>query len=177
MTLTKRGGRPFDRAQGRLERAQRVEGRQRLAHAAELCATLLGIGRLPFAPGTLGSLAAALLLFPLAAWPSLLAAVLVILAAVAVWSAGAVAARMKVRDPSRVVIDEALGMGLILAMCPPGGVASLLVGFVLFRAFDVIKPPPLRALERLPGGLGIVADDVGAAFYTIALLWLLHLVG
>ena len=144
-----------------------------IATAAERCATLLGVGRLPLAPGTWGSLVAALVFFPLQGSPAVLAVGLGVLGAVAVWSAGEVAVRLKVRDPSRVVIDEALGMGLGVACTP--GLPGLALGFFLFRAFDVIKPPPLKALERLPGGLGIVADDIGAALYTILVLWLLRL--
>ena len=148
-----------------------------LDRAADLVASLGGIGLAPFAPGTAGSLAGCLALYPLRGSGAPLAAALLALFPAAVWSAGRIAARAGKKDPPRVVIDEAFGMGLVLAACPAGpeGLKSLLAGFALFRAMDVLKPPPLRALERIPKGWGIVADDAGAALYSILLLALLGL--
>ncbi len=134
-----------------------------------MAAGVLGAGRVPRAPGTAGSVAGLLLFAPLRStpwlWPVLAATV-----ALAVWSAGAVAASLRRRDPQLVVIDEVAGMGLTLALGPAGSWAWFAAAFALFRLFDILKPPPLRSLERLPGGWGIVADDLGAALYAAAAL-------
>jgi phosphatidylglycerophosphatase A len=71
-----------------------------------------------------------------------------------------------------VVIDEVAGQLLTLVACPIVWPA-LLVGFILFRAFDIVKPPPVRSLERLPEGTGIVVDDLGAGVYGLIVLQLL----
>jgi len=76
------------------------------------------------------------------------------------------------KDPQFVVIDEAAGqlIGLIAA---PVTWKTVLAGFILFRGFDIVKPPPVRQLERLPEGSGIVCDDVAAGLYTLAIMQLL----
>jgi phosphatidylglycerophosphatase A len=76
------------------------------------------------------------------------------------------------KDPSHVVIDEVAGQLLTLVACPIVWQA-LLAGFILFRAFDIVKPPPVRSLERLPEGTGIVVDDLGAGLYGLIVLQLL----
>ena len=76
------------------------------------------------------------------------------------------------KDPSHVVIDEVAGQLLTLVACPIVWQA-LLAGFILFRAFDIVKPPPVRSLERLPEGTGIVVDDLGAGIYALIVLQLL----
>ena len=127
-------------------------------------ATALGVGYVPVAPGTFGSLVG------LALWavlPASLAAQAVAIGAVFVvgsWSAGVAERHFSRTDPSYVVIDEVLGMLMTLALIPvqwPGAI----LGFLLFRAADVVKPFPANRLERLPGGLGIMADDAMAAIY------------
>jgi len=78
------------------------------------------------------------------------------------------------KDPNHIVIDEVAGQLVALIACPMTWQA-LLAGFILFRGFDVLKPPPVRMLERLPNGTGIVVDDLGAGVYAlIALQLLLH---
>jgi phosphatidylglycerophosphatase A len=78
------------------------------------------------------------------------------------------------KDPSHVVIDEVAGQLVTLIACPIVWQA-LLAGFILFRVFDIVKPPPVRSLERLPEGTGIVVDDLGAGMYAlVALQLLLH---
>ncbi|MGH7451292.1 MAG: phosphatidylglycerophosphatase A family protein [bacterium] len=137
-----------------------------------LIATVGFIGHSPLAPGTLGSLAAALvfLLFPpyISAWFWL--AGLALLFVVAVWSAQQMAdlaaqgaAPGKV-DPQEVVIDEVMGMAVTLAFLPLS-LKAIGIGFLLFRIFDIIKPFPVRRSEKLPGGWGIVMDDVIAGIY------------
>ena len=76
------------------------------------------------------------------------------------------------KDPSHVVIDEVAGQLLTLVACPIVW-RALLAGFILFRAFDIVKPPPVRAMERLPEGTGIVVDDLGAGIYALIVLQLL----
>jgi len=77
-----------------------------------------------------------------------------------------------VKDPQFVVIDEVAGQ-LITFICVPLTWKSLLLGFILFRVFDILKPPPVRQLERIPEGAGIVLDDVGAGLYALAIMHLL----
>jgi phosphatidylglycerophosphatase A len=76
------------------------------------------------------------------------------------------------KDPQFVVIDETAGQ-LIVLIATPVAWKSLLAAFILFRAFDIAKPPPIRLLERLPEGTGIVVDDVGAGLYALAVMQLL----
>jgi phosphatidylglycerophosphatase A len=73
------------------------------------------------------------------------------------------------KDPSHVVIDEMAGQMLTLIAAPVRW-KTLLMGFILFRCFDILKPPPLRALERLPDGIGIMLDDLGAGLYALLVL-------
>jgi phosphatidylglycerophosphatase A len=76
------------------------------------------------------------------------------------------------KDPGPVVIDEVIAVPLVLTVVPPSdrGWPVLVAAFVLFRVFDIVKPPPCRRLERLPAGLGIMADDQAAAVYGAACL-------
>ncbi len=76
------------------------------------------------------------------------------------------------KDPQHVVIDEVAGQLLTLVACPIVW-QGLLAGFILFRAFDIVKPPPVRNLEKLPDGTGIVVDDLGAGVYGLVVLQLL----
>ncbi len=133
-------------------------------------ATLAGIGFVPFAPGTAASLATLVSSVPWSENIRVLLAVLILSLPLAVWAGGNAARRLGKRDPAPVVIDEAAGMLFVLAYVGGSGWRELAAGFVLFRLFDIVKPFPLRALEKLPGGIGILADDIGAALYTILLL-------
>ncbi len=134
--------------------------------AALALATMLGVGRAPVASGTAGSLAAllpavlALVWLPFWAFGLLTAA----LSVAAVWSAGVAERVLGRHDPGSVVIDEAAGMFVSLWGLPPGGV-TIALAFVLFRVMDVFKPFPADRAEKLPGGLGIVADDLVAGAY------------
>jgi phosphatidylglycerophosphatase A len=132
--------------------------------AATSIATCLGLGFVPVAPGTAGSLgawAAGVLLCHYRGWGQadfgLLAAAWFV---PGVWAANVVAAAAGERDPSRIVVDEAIGQWVTLAGATVYNWKSWLAALLLFRAFDILKPPPIRQAERLPGGLGIVADDV-----------------
>jgi phosphatidylglycerophosphatase A len=145
---------------------------------ATLVATVLGIGRFRPGPGSWGSLAAVLTWGLLTRWipPSwqVVASVLLALLAVAtgIPAATRVARAAAVKDPQSVVIDEVAGQFIALLAVPVSW-KSLLAGFILFRGFDIVKPPPIRALERLPEGLGIVIDDVAAGIYALAVMQLL----
>lgn len=133
-----------------------------------LVATMGGIGRIGRAPGTLGSLAA----LPIA-WAAALYGVAGLLAlAIAAfilgwWASQAYIRGGRIQDPPEVVIDEVAGQALTLAFVPmPLGLGWLAAGFLLFRLFDIWKPWPVSLAERqLPGGLGIMADDVVAGLY------------
>ena len=84
-----------------------------------------------------------------------------------------VARESGIKDPGFVVIDEVAGQ-MIALIAVPAHWKYMLAGFILFRSFDIVKPFPLRRLEALPGGTGIMMDDVGAGLYALALLqiWL-----
>ena len=122
-------------------------------------------GFFPVAPATFASAVATALLALVYPFASPLAYVLLCgaLLLVGVW-AGSRLERLYGPDPSAVVIDEVLGMAIALAGVPIQA-ATLVLAFLFFRVFDVVKLPPGRALERLPGGWGIMADDVCAGLY------------
>lgn len=136
-----------------------------------LVATAGGFGYVPFAPGTIGSAVGLALYLPIR-WSG--SPLLEIAAIVALFVAGALAAGAAERhfghiDPGPVVIDEVMGMLVTLALLPVT-VTGALVGFVLFRVFDVVKPPPSRQLEALHGGWGVMSDDFMAAIYAHVVL-------
>jgi phosphatidylglycerophosphatase A len=134
-------------------------------------------GFVPFAPGTVGSIVG-LGVYALLRWahatPLAEALVIVALTAIGVWSATVAERHFGLDDPGPVVIDEVAGMLISLAFTSAGWTGAL-TGFVLFRLFDIVKPYPAGRFERLPGGLGIMADDVMAGIYANlalrALLW------
>jgi phosphatidylglycerophosphatase A len=147
---------------------------------ATLVATYFGAGRLKPGPGTWGSLATMLswavlshfLSTPLVIPANILLAGVAI--AVGIPAATRVARASQFKDPQFVVIDETAGQ-LITLIGAPLAWKSFLAGFILFRVFDIVKPPPIRQLERLPEGTGIVVDDVAAGIYgLVAMQILLH---
>jgi phosphatidylglycerophosphatase A len=131
---------------------------------AVACATGLGVGYAPFAPGTFGSALGLLLWWLLPASPVVQSLAIVAVFALGVWSASVAERHFNKTDPSYVVIDEVLGMLMTLFLIPIGW-GGALGGFLLFRVFDVIKPYPANRLEGLHGGLGVMADDGMAAIY------------
>ena len=161
------------------------EGRRPFVSGALAIATLFGAGRSPIAPGTAGTLAALPLAFAagrcLPPWGFALATAL--LAALGVWSAGVAAPVLGSKDPGPIVVDEAAGLFVTLLGIPPGSTlagaaGTLAAAFVLFRAMDVVKPAPARQAEGLPGGWGIVVDDLIAGVYAnLGLRLLLFLSG
>lgn len=137
--------------------------------AALALATWFGCGYWPLGPGTAGSLGALAAAWALQRWLGCAMAWHLALAGLfllpAVWAAGETARLKGVEDPGLVVIDEVLGQWIALAGAGTFSAAEAGAGFVLFRVFDIWKPWPVRAAERLPGGWGIVADDVAAGAY------------
>jgi phosphatidylglycerophosphatase A len=140
----------------------------RQSRGAFLVATWFGCGYAPVAPGTAGSLGGLLIAIALAyaGFGRLtLLAFAVILLAPGIWSASVVAKETNSTDPQIVVVDEVIGQWITLAGTAVYNWKSWLAAFVLFRLLDMWKPAPARQLENLPGGWGIVADDVMAGVY------------
>ena len=142
-----------------------------------LVATACGAGYIPYAPGTFGSAVGVIVYLLVHAWPvgaqvGLVAA----LCAVGTWAGGVAAVHFGRADPGQVVIDEVVGQ--LLTLFAAGASAwTVILGFLLFRALDVVKPWPARSLERLPGGYGIMADDVMAGVYGYLALRVVRLAG
>lgn len=136
-------------------------------------ATGVYVGYLPPAPGTLGSLLGLLLLWPLKPG-TVQVLVTLFLIGVGIVVADRAARVIGGQDPPVIVIDEIAGIAVATLLLPPQ-VQERVVAFVIFRLFDVIKPFPVRQAERLPGGFGIVGDDLIAGLYTNLLVrvWLL----
>ncbi len=152
---------------------------------ATLVATFFGIGRMRPGPGTWGSAAAVLLWAGVASRlaPALRLPVGIALAVAATMigipAATRVARACGAKDPQFVVIDEVAGQ-LIALIAVPLTWKTFVASFILFRVFDIVKPTPVRQLEALPEGKGIVLDDVGAGLYALAVSQLLlhsHLFG
>ena len=162
------------------------------ARVARLIATVAGLGDLLPIPGTLaGSLPAALswwgaclLLSSTTARAAATAGAFLLVVAFGTWAADVEARRQARSDPGSVVVDEVAGQwltylpsALLLEPGSPGLAGTVVGGFLLFRILDVVKPWPVRRLERLPGGVGIMADDLAAgalaaAALTLASCWL-----
>jgi phosphatidylglycerophosphatase A len=141
-------------------------------------ATLGGLGYLPFVPGTLGSAAG---LGAAIAWPWWDAPLLTWIGWAMLFVIGLIAATMvevrsEVHDPPWVIIDEVAAMWLAALIAKPSSWTETALLFILFRIFDITKPPPLRWLERLPGGWGVMLDDIGAAVYAAVLSMVLKVV-
>jgi phosphatidylglycerophosphatase A len=141
---------------------------------AVLLATGLYVGNIPLAPGTFGSLLGLPLAFFMAGISlpaAIMAGFLIII--LAVWISDHAAKVLKRKDPGCIVIDEIAGM-MVALFGLPFHLISVITGFVLFRIFDMIKPFPIRMIDRgLTGGLGIVADDVAAGIFANILTRLL----
>ena len=134
-----------------------------MRRVAVLVATGFGLGYLPIAPAT---------------WASAATALTLVVTAVAVWVSGP-AEKTLGHDAHPIVIDEVAGMMITVCGVPaigfavPSHILTLIVGFVLFRIFDVWKPPPVGRAQELPGGLGVVTDDVLAGLYSNLVLQIL----
>lgn len=128
-------------------------------------ATVGGAGFFPIAPGTVGSAVGVVIYLATRhwAWPMQLA-LLVGITLVGIWGADMTAKALNREDPGPVVIDEVAGQ-LVTLFMTGAGLYGAIIGFFVFRVFDIIKPPPARQLEDLPGGVGIMADDLMAGVY------------
>jgi len=138
-----------------------------------IVASFFGLGFFPVAPGTLASLAIVLLyrylLYGLAS--PYVQSIFLGLLVLGVPAAAAYSSERQKTDPRQVVIDEAAGQLLVFLFVSPDW-TLLVIGFLLFRLFDIVKPFPIRKLEGLPGGWGIMADDIAAALMAKVLLHL-----
>jgi len=145
---------------------------------ARIIATFFGAGRLQPGPGTWGSLCAILLwvitmdLTPAKWQPEVLGVLIVLAIAFGIPAATQMCRSAGIKDPGFVVIDEVAGQWITLLLAPVTWKTAA-VGFILFRGFDIVKPPPVRQLESLPEGTGIVVDDVAAGIYALAIMQIL----
>ena len=148
---------------------------------ALVIATGFGVGYCPIAPGTVGSFVGILLIFLLSRWQLLGEQrvfvnwlVVAVISAVGIWAGSRAEAVLGKRDPPQVVIDEIVGQLLTFGLIFRNPrLTLLLLGFLFFRFFDIAKPFPIRSLERVPLGFGIVLDDLAAGFYASLLLVLI----
>ena len=134
-----------------------------------IAATFFYLGKLPIAPGTWGSMGALILWLFLPVTTSVHLPVILTLFVLGVYSSQQVAKYMQVHDPSEVVIDEAVGMGISLFMLPHS-YGLYLLAFIVFRIFDILKPSFIYQVQNLPGGWGIMLDDVLAGLFTLAIV-------
>jgi len=147
--------------------------RPRLALAI---ATVGGVGYAPIAPGTAASAVTAIGLWLLGWSPAALSGLLVVVLVVGTWAAGEAERTLGTKDPGAIVVDEVAGM-TISVLTLPLTLPVLVAGFILFRIFDVVKPFPAGASQRLGGGVGVMIDDVIAGLYALVLLLLARRLG
>ena len=132
---------------------------------AKLIATFFYVGYFPYAPGTLGTLAAVPLYYIVSRLPNYFyIPFTIIFIILSVWAAGVVEDIFGEKDPGLIVVDEVSGY-LVTMIIIPFSLTNLVIGFFLFRLFDIVKPPPARRAEKLAGGLGVVTDDLMAGVY------------
>lgn len=132
-------------------------------------ATCGPIGDIRMAPGSFGSLVAIPFILLTFDNPVLFFLILLALIGLGIWASAVAAHDFGQHDPSNVVIDEVCGMMISFLLIPVNW-KILVIGFVGFRFFDIVKPFPIRLFERLPSGFGIVLDDLAAGVYTNLLL-------
>ena len=136
-----------------------------MTRLAVVLATAGGAGYMPIAPGTAGAVVGVLCCLLTRRWPAAVqAAVLLLITVAGVWASHRAEKHFGREDPGPVVIDEVAGQ-LVTLFLIGGGAAALVVGFLVFRVLDIVKPWPAGALEALPGGWGIMADDLMAGLY------------
>ena len=144
----------------------------RRARVARWVASVCGVGYVPIVPGTFGSLPGLALAILLFRWPWALAVLAAWCIPLAIWAANHAERDGRKKDPRWVVVDETVGMMISMAFVQ-GPWIIWPAGFVIFRLFDIVKPYPVGRAERLPGGVGIVMDDVLAGLYTNLILQIL----
>ena len=158
--------------------SDRPDARRILTDPVHLLAFGFGAGLAPVAPGTFGTLVAIpveIALRPLGLWPRV--SVVALLLVAGIWICHVSARRLGVHDHPGIVFDEIVGY-LITMLVAPAGWGWIVAGFALFRLFDIVKPWPIRELDHsIPGGAGIMLDDVVAGLFAAASLlgaqWLL----
>ena len=139
-----------------------------------IIASGFGSGFSPFAPGTAGALVAVIIwtvLFYVIPFNILLVVtslLIVLFTAAGIWSADKLESEWG-KDPSKVVVDEMVGVWIALLAVPVGNVWYILFAFLLFRFFDIFKPLGIRKMEQLEGGIGVMADDILAGIYSCLL--------
>ena len=134
-------------------------------------ATVGGVGWAPVAPGTVASVVTVLVLWLVPFSQAGLVLFFVAVTVIGTWAADRAERALGVKDPGAIVIDEVAGMTLSLLVLPlPFTVPVLLVGFVLFRIFDVVKPFPAGRSQALGGGVGVMIDDLIAGLYALIVL-------
>ena len=135
------------------------------------------MGRAPLAPGTVASALTAVVLWLLQLSPPALLALLVVVTVLGTWAAEQAERTLGGgKDPGAIVVDEVAGMTLAV-LAVPLSLPVLLAAFLLFRVFDVLKPFPANISQRLHGGLGVMADDLVAGLYALALVLLARFLG
>ena len=146
-----------------------------MSRLALVIATWIGCGYAPKGPGTAGSVAALAVAWLLNAYAGVssieLAWLALLLAIPGIWAADVVARSSGAKDPQIVVVDEVVGQWMTLAGATALNWKSWLLALALFRLFDIWKPPPVRQLERIAGGTGIVLDDAMAGIYAALVLY------
>lgn len=140
-----------------------------------LIATFFNIGRMPLAPGTWASMVTMLTYYIInpyleSFWAKIISLIIIFL--IGIPAAGYAERYFKKKDPGQCVIDEVAGQMVCLIFIPYS-FAYYLAAFFIFRFFDIIKPFPIRYIERIPRGFGIMVDDIIAGLYTVSLLKLL----
>jgi len=158
---------------------KQVRSRVSLLNPVHLLALGFGSGLAPKMPGTFGTLAALPLVVMLSYFSSFAAYLIVtiLVSIVGIWICGKAAADMGVHDDSSIVWDEIAGM-LITMLAVPLSWQTLLLGFALFRFFDIMKPWPISYLDKhVDGGFGIMVDDVLAGLFAVACLHLCLVLG
>lgn len=152
---------------------QRATARFMLSHPAHIVSLGFGSGLAPFMPGTFGTLFGWLAFVVLnryltvPEWWALIA----IGFAAGTWITGFTATKMGTSDPGAVVWDEIVAIWLVMLFVTPATFIGQLWAFVVFRCFDMLKPPPIRYFDRrVKGGLGIMIDDLIAAFMTLLVI-------
>ena len=133
-------------------------------------ATVGGAGYIPLAPGSWGSLIGAILFWFLAPYPTwILVLITAVVFFLGVWSSTSIENTTKTTDPGLIVIDEVAGMWFVLIFVPQSFV-HYLYAFILFRIFDVLKPPPASQLQSVHMGWGVMLDDIAAGVYAVLLM-------
>jgi phosphatidylglycerophosphatase A len=138
-------------------------------------ATWFGCGYFPWGPGTVGSLAGVAIALILSHWGlgrDVLSILIAVLLLPAIWSASRTERILGQEDPGLVVVDEVLGQWVTLLGAPARSWKVFVAGFVLFRLLDIWKPWPVRNMEAIPEGAGIVADDLAAGVYGAFMLYI-----